>query len=67
MKRPVSAATHRSADATSPVTVPAADDIGSIRDLYDGVLLPDLQVSTLRHVDRLFPTRAVARGVAVHY
>jgi len=40
--------------------------IGSIRDLYDGALLPDLQVSTLRHVDHLFPTRVVARGANVH-
>ena len=66
MKRPVSAATHRTAAAISSVAVPAADDIGTIRDLYDGALLPDLQVNTLRHVDRLFPTRAVARGAAVH-
>ena len=65
--KPVAAAVAHSAHvATSPVAVPAADDIASIRDLYDGALLPDLQVNTLRHVDRLFPTRAVARGVAVH-
>ena len=64
--KPVAAAMAHSADAaTSPVAVPAADDIGSIRDLYDGALLPDLQVNTLRHVDRLFPTRAVARGAAI--
>ncbi len=46
--------------------VPGTDAIGSVRDLYDGALLPDLQVNTLRHVDRLFPTRLVARGAHVH-
>lgn len=38
----------------------AADPIGSVRQLYDGVLTPDLTVNTLRNIDRLFPTRAVA-------
>ncbi len=28
--------------------------------------MPDLQVNTLRNVDRLFPTRVVSRGTAVH-
>lgn len=50
---------------TTPVA-PSAETIGSIRDLYDGALLPDLQASTLRNVDRLFPTRAVAHGAHVH-
>lgn len=50
---------------TTPVA-PGAETIGSIRDLYDGTLLPDLQASTLRNVDRLFPTRAVAHGAHVH-
>jgi CubicO group peptidase (beta-lactamase class C family) len=52
--------------ATAPAVPPVNDEIASIRDLYDGALLPDLQVNTLRNVDRLFPTRAVARGAAVH-
>jgi len=60
---------HRPDVATPPLTpaVPAMpDDIASIGDLYDGALLPDLQANTLRHVDRLFPARAVACGAVVH-
>lgn len=39
---------------------PHADEpIGTVRQLYDGVLTPDRTVSTLRNIDRLFPTRAV--------
>jgi CubicO group peptidase (beta-lactamase class C family) len=30
--------------------------------MYDGALTPDLAVSTFRHIDRLFPTRTIARG-----
>ena len=54
------------AHATTITTPPGAETIGSVRDLYDGALLPDLQASTLRHVDHLFPTRVVARGANVH-
>ncbi|MDP3828111.1 serine hydrolase [Polaromonas sp.] len=52
--------------AATVVATPGAEAIGSIRDLYDGALLPDLQVNTLRNVDRLFPTRLVASGTNVH-
>jgi CubicO group peptidase (beta-lactamase class C family) len=41
----------------------AADTIGDVRSLFDGKLRPDLQVNTLRHIDRLFPTRVVRKGV----
>ncbi|MCC5451878.1 beta-lactamase family protein [Rheinheimera sp. UJ51] len=43
----------------------AAEPIGSLRQVYDGKLYPDLQVNTFRNIDRLFPTRAVARGDTV--
>lgn len=40
----------------------AQEPIGGIRRLYDGALTPDLTVNTLRNIDRLFPTRSVARS-----
>ncbi len=39
--------------------------IGTVRELYDGVLTSDLQVNTLRHGERLFPVREVRRGTEV--
>ncbi|MBU2958021.1 serine hydrolase [Paracoccus sp. 1_MG-2023] len=33
--------------------------IGSVEDVYNGHLTPDLAVSTFRNIDRLFPTRVV--------
>ncbi len=50
--------------AASAVVV--QEKIGDVRALYDGKLLPDLQVSTFRHVDRLFPTHKIARGKSVY-
>jgi len=41
-------------------------DIGSVDQIYDGTLLPDIQVNTLRNIDRLFPTRIVRRGAKVY-
>ena len=38
------------------------EEIGSVRQVYDGTLYPDLQVQTFRNIDRLFPTRTVSRG-----
>jgi CubicO group peptidase (beta-lactamase class C family) len=38
------------------------ESIGSVRQMYDGALTPDLAVSTFRHIDRLFATRTVAHG-----
>tara|TARA_R110002049_G_scaffold94988_20_gene233527 strand:+ start:7016 stop:8221 length:1206 start_codon:yes stop_codon:yes gene_type:complete len=40
----------------------ASEEIGSVREVYDGHLYPDIQVNTFRNIDRLFPTRIVARG-----
>ncbi|MCE4226165.1 serine hydrolase [Methylobacterium sp. C25] len=36
--------------------------IGTVRQVYDGRLTPDLQANTFRNIDRLFPTRTVDRG-----
>ena len=43
-----------------PLDLAAA--VGAVRSLYDGSLPPEVQARTLRHVDRLFPARAVACG-----
>lgn len=43
----------------------AKEPIGTVRQLYDGKLYPDIQVNTFRNIDRLFPTRTVARGNTV--
>jgi CubicO group peptidase (beta-lactamase class C family) len=40
----------------------ADEPIGTVRQVYDGRLYPDIQVSTFRNIDRLFPTRTVRRG-----
>jgi CubicO group peptidase (beta-lactamase class C family) len=38
----------------------AAEPIGTVREIYDGTLTPELAVNTFRNIDRLFPTRTVA-------
>lgn len=43
----------------------ADEAIGTVRQVYDGKLYPDIQVNTFRNIDRLFPTRTVTRGEAV--
>jgi CubicO group peptidase (beta-lactamase class C family) len=43
----------------------AGEPIGTVREVYDGKLFPDIQVNTFRNIDRLFPTRRVARGTKV--
>lgn len=43
----------------------ADEPIGTVRGIYDGRLYPDIQVNTFRNIDRLFPTRTVARGKTV--
>jgi CubicO group peptidase (beta-lactamase class C family) len=42
------------------------ESIGTVREVYDGKLYPDIQVNTFRNIDRLFPTRVVARGDQVY-
>ena len=53
------------------VSAPRADDypyphaqetIGTVEQIYEGAMLPDLAVSTYRNIDRLFPTRTVQAG-----
>lgn len=34
--------------------------IGSVRQIYDGVLTPERAVTTFRNIDRLFPTRRIS-------
>ena len=43
-----------------------SEPIGTVRQMYDGALTPDLAVSTFRHIDRLFATRRIAHGAKVH-
>jgi len=43
----------------------ASEKIGTVRQVYDGALFPDIQVNTFRNIDRLFPTRSVRRGSVV--
>src|SRR5262245_59090962 len=40
----------------------ANEQIGSVRDIYDGVLPPEIAVNTFRNIDRLFPTRTIPRS-----
>jgi len=42
------------------------DAIGSVQDVYNGTLTPDIQVNTFRHIDKLFPTRTVLHGGSVY-
>lgn len=44
----------------------AGEPIGTVQQVYDGTLLPDVQVNTFRNIDRLFPTRTVRRGPTVY-
>jgi CubicO group peptidase (beta-lactamase class C family) len=43
----------------------AREPIGSVRQVYDGTLTPDLAVNTFRNIDRLFPSRTIAHGTRV--
>lgn len=38
------------------------EPIGTVREVYDGTLYPDIAVNTFRNIERLFPTRIVRRG-----
>ena len=51
---------QRTAAAPNPH---AADSIGTVRQIYDGVLTPAVAVNTFRNIDRLFPTRTVAHAL----
>lgn len=43
-------------DLTNPH---ANEPIGTVEQLYDGKLLPDIQANTFRNIDRLYPTAKV--------
>ncbi len=50
-------------NARQPTPYTHADEpIGTVRQMYDGLLYPDLAVNTFRNIDRLFPTRIVQHG-----
>jgi CubicO group peptidase (beta-lactamase class C family) len=55
-----------SAANAQPINPHAAEPIGTVRQVYDGALPPDIEVNTFRNIDRLFPTRTVARGNHVY-
>ena len=50
---------------TSVANPHAAEPIGSVRAMYDGTLSPELAAQTFRNIDRLFPSRTIARGSIV--
>ncbi len=43
----------------------ASEPIGTVREMYDGRLTPELAATTFRNIDRLFPSRVIARGTTV--
>jgi hypothetical protein len=45
---------------------PQEEAIGSVQDIFNGTLLPDIEVNTFRHIDRLFPSRTVSHGASVY-
>jgi CubicO group peptidase (beta-lactamase class C family) len=49
-----------------PINPHPSESIGTVREVYDGALFPDIQVNTFRNIDRLFPTRIVKRGNHVY-
>jgi CubicO group peptidase (beta-lactamase class C family) len=58
----VAVATAVAATACRPQSPPyphRSEPIGTVRQIYDGVLTPELAVNTFRNIDRLFPTRLV--------
>lgn len=48
--------------AAAPLNPHAGETIGTVREMYDGRLSPELAATTFRNIDRLFPTRTIARG-----
>lgn len=55
------------ADLAGQVVNPhGSERIGTVQQVYDGTLMPDIQVNTFRNIDRLFPVRTVKRGTAVY-
>ncbi len=48
-----------------PAAAGTAETIGTVTEVYDGTLTSDIQVSTFRNIDRLFPVRIVKHGAHV--
>lgn len=44
------------------VTAQKQEPTGSVREVYNGSLRPDVEVSTFRHIDQLFPSSIVPHG-----
>jgi CubicO group peptidase (beta-lactamase class C family) len=55
-----------SAAAAQAVNPHAGEPIGTVQQVYDGALSRTIRVNTFRNIDRLFPTRTVARGGRVY-
>jgi CubicO group peptidase (beta-lactamase class C family) len=53
---------RRAASPASETYPHAGDSIGTVREIYDGVLTPAMAVRTFRNIDRLFPTRVIRHG-----
>jgi len=48
--------------AAAPAYPHGNEPIGTVEQIYDGAMLPDLAVSTYRNIDRLFPTHTIKAG-----
>jgi hypothetical protein len=42
----------------------AAQEMAGVRQMYDGMMRPDVEVKTFAHSEELFPVRVVERGSA---
>ena len=58
----IGTAQQASPSARPPAYPHRNEPIGTVRQIYDGVLTPAMAVNTFRNIDRLFPTRTVARS-----
>jgi CubicO group peptidase (beta-lactamase class C family) len=63
---PVTAVAVAQSQKESPQSAKLPEEIGTVRQIYDGALYPDIQVRTFRNIDRLFPTRTIKRGIQVY-
>src|SRR5277367_4422142 len=48
--------------ASTSINVARAGDVAGLRELYDGTMLPGLEVATFSHSEKLQPVRVVHRG-----
>ena len=48
-----------------PAADAAAENIGTVTEVYDGTLTSDIQINTFRNIDRLFPVHVVKHGPEV--